>query len=1148
MKIYKKIISLLLVSLSLLLLFACSDEKTYTVTFNSDGGSDVSAAAVAEREPVGMPAAPLKDKYDFLGWYLDGAEYDFSTPVTSDIQLIAKWAPTVDASTLAGKWIGKESAAGKEYSYELIISASGTPELSYSDGVTDVTLDIVNISSVKGYLRIEYSVNGKENGHIDFSVSDTLNAVGISGGELVLEKAEVYVVTYHTADGKTLNVSVAEGDSLVHPEVGLSEDTALDGWYTADGIAYEDGAAVTESVELYQSVYTVGLQFGVGTVTGYNGTSRRVQIPDYYAGAKVTEIGNNAFSGKDIAFVKFPSGILKIGTSAFRGCSSLSSLSLQGVEHIGEYAFFDCNDIVSLSIPDSVKTIGKGAFGSTLVYSEHDDYTMLSASESSLKTLILPFIGGGAEESSYLAYIFGADSYDSTNYYSEGVEMTVNGETKSVNLVNYLPVSLTTVHISGCEDVPDFAFYNCFYITSINFADGIKTVGESSFEGCYSMTLSGLRSVERIGARAFLGSAFAGEHMQNLTYIGDMAFASTYIQSIKLYPELKYIGDSAFAYTAISEITIPESVEEIGSTAFFGCPYLESVTFEAQTPCEIGSTLFTVVEDGVVYYSNVNIWVPNGDSYKLYREKVNLRDYASGIYPVGMKGESGYVVSDGSLLGYIGDDILDTVSVPEGVVEIADFAFYNCPAITDVVMPEGFMRIGKYAFYNCTSVQNLHIPSTLVEIDDYAFTGFFVGNNISRLYLPEGFKRIGDGAFLSSFNLKIVELPSTLEYIGYLAFGMANSLERMYFSSTTPPTVGSYENDAGEVYHEIFSIVNAGKTVIYVPSGRNNGTSVLDTYRAAEGFAQFADYVKARPDGPEVGHYGDGNLFIDLDGCDTVIVSMLTEAENDTTDFGGTKYEFAEIVGTYTLLGAVLQMELPGYGSVNAIYVDRAINIVLDGESYRLVEPKYYYDSYNWTNFRLYLVSDTEGKGLFDMYGSFLTPFDWKIEGEDFFISIDGNNKLPENSAFAGVVEYKGSYDEGADSFRVSFMLNDYAEIMNFNCERNNVVYASGEVTRLYGTYKAFAHNNLDYAMFTIVSKGNGIADVYIGENLYAGCKYTMSDGVITIDFQTLTLTFTMTKDGHLVGDFLGTDCYFVYVDELLDSTKLPSREDNPDA
>ena len=1142
-KTMKKIVTLIsLIALLVLCITACgASDGAYSVTFDADNGTAITSVTVPEGETVSAPSTPSRAKYDFLGWFVGGVEYDFSTPVTSDVSLVAKWAPSINIASLTGMWTGTESVSGKEYRYELVISASGEVELSYYADGNKTEIDIKSVSSVKGEtVRVEYLMAGK-NESIDFLVSDTLNTVGFGGGELVLTKTEIYVVTYHMPSGKTQSVTVSAGDGFSHPDAALSDDLVLDGWYTAEGVACADGSPVSASVELYPSFYTVGLVLDGDTVVGYNGESMLVQTPDYYNGVKITKIGERAFFEKDIVTVKLPTGIEQIGNEAFRGCVSLLSPELGGVVSIGEYAFFDCNNFTSITVPSSVTTVGKGAFGSTLTYSDSAGYSVLDASGSKLESIELPFVGGGVEENTYLAYIFGADGYDSNFFDSNGKEMTVDGEKKLVNMVNYIPVSLKTVRAVGCKDVPDYAFYNCFYIENIDFEAGIVTVGKSSFEGCYSMTLKGIQSVVHIGERAFFGSTFLGANMPELTHIGEMAFANTEMMTIKLFPTLKYIGEGAFAYTNLSEIIIPSGVEEIGDAAFFGCSHLESVSFEASVPCNVGSTLFAYVEDDVAYYSDIMIWVPVGDAYKLYREKVNLRDYAANIYPESVKGQSGYIVEAGTLLGYIGD-ALDTVSVPEGTLEIADFAFYNCRAITDVVMPEGFTRIGKYAFYNCTSVQNLYIPSTLVEIDDYAFTGFFVGNNISRLYLPEGFKRIGDGAFLSSFNLKIVELPSTLEHIGYLAFGMANSLERMYFKSATPPTVGSYENDVGEVYREIFSIINAGKTVIYVPSGRSSEGSILDAYRATEGFIQYKDYVKALPDGPEVGHYGNGSVFIDLDGCDTVTLSFLVESESDTTDFGGSKYELTKLVGTYTLTGSTLEMQLPEYGMITAVYKDRRISLTIDGTSYGLVEPKYYYDSYNWTNFRLYAETDTLGKGLFDMYGSFLTPFDWKIAGSDIYIAIDGNNKLPENAEYAGVVQYKGAYDAAADSFTVSFMLNDYAEIMNFNCERNDVVYATGEASRLYGTYKVFAENG--YEMFTLYSKGNGTVDVYIGESPYLGCKYSMKNGVVTIDFMTMTLTFEMNKDGHLVGSFLGTDCVFVYVDELMDSTKLPSRDD----
>ena len=66
----------------------------YTVTFDSNGGSPVDAQEVVENETATEPAAPTRDNYTFGGWKLGNALYDFATPVTDDIELVADWSYT----------------------------------------------------------------------------------------------------------------------------------------------------------------------------------------------------------------------------------------------------------------------------------------------------------------------------------------------------------------------------------------------------------------------------------------------------------------------------------------------------------------------------------------------------------------------------------------------------------------------------------------------------------------------------------------------------------------------------------------------------------------------------------------------------------------------------------------------------------------------------------------------------------------------------------------------------------------------------------------------------------------------------------------------------------------------------------------------
>lgn len=64
---------------------------TYTVTFDSDGGSDVASQTIEEGNRATKPADPTKEGYDFVGWYNGNTEFEFDEVITGDITLTAKW-------------------------------------------------------------------------------------------------------------------------------------------------------------------------------------------------------------------------------------------------------------------------------------------------------------------------------------------------------------------------------------------------------------------------------------------------------------------------------------------------------------------------------------------------------------------------------------------------------------------------------------------------------------------------------------------------------------------------------------------------------------------------------------------------------------------------------------------------------------------------------------------------------------------------------------------------------------------------------------------------------------------------------------------------------------------------------------------------
>ncbi len=73
---------------------AAAERPNFTVTFNSQGGSAVTPATVANGAALTKPAAPSWAGRGFAGWYTDAdctQKYDFTAPVIGDLTLYARW-------------------------------------------------------------------------------------------------------------------------------------------------------------------------------------------------------------------------------------------------------------------------------------------------------------------------------------------------------------------------------------------------------------------------------------------------------------------------------------------------------------------------------------------------------------------------------------------------------------------------------------------------------------------------------------------------------------------------------------------------------------------------------------------------------------------------------------------------------------------------------------------------------------------------------------------------------------------------------------------------------------------------------------------------------------------------------------------------
>lgn len=94
--------------------------KEYTVSFDSKGGTKVDPQIVEHGSTATKPGNPHRNDYTFKGWYLDGKKFDFSTPITGDITLVARWATKTSgggssSSDTTTKDNGKTVQSGKTF-------------------------------------------------------------------------------------------------------------------------------------------------------------------------------------------------------------------------------------------------------------------------------------------------------------------------------------------------------------------------------------------------------------------------------------------------------------------------------------------------------------------------------------------------------------------------------------------------------------------------------------------------------------------------------------------------------------------------------------------------------------------------------------------------------------------------------------------------------------------------------------------------------------------------------------------------------------------------------------------------------------------------------------------------------------------------
>ena len=141
---------------------------THTVSFNSNGGTQIDSVLVTDGRAFDAPVAPVKASddnyhYDFAGWYVGEDLYDFSAPVTEDLVLDAKW-DAVEKSPYGKVVLNAKSQNLTKWDYGNAIAVTASTDDTYG-AIWSVVIDNIAEQSlqhdpvdVEGFERVCFYV------------------------------------------------------------------------------------------------------------------------------------------------------------------------------------------------------------------------------------------------------------------------------------------------------------------------------------------------------------------------------------------------------------------------------------------------------------------------------------------------------------------------------------------------------------------------------------------------------------------------------------------------------------------------------------------------------------------------------------------------------------------------------------------------------------------------------------------------------------------------------------------------------------------------------------------------------------------------------------------------------------------------------
>lgn len=386
----------------------------------------------------------------------------------------------------------------------------------------------------------------------------------------------------------------------------------------------------------------------------------------------------------------------------------LENAVFSDITEIKPLTFFSCASIKSISIPETVETIGEGAFSGTsieeLVLPEGVTLIERSAfgNNKALKSVTFPSTLKGVD---YYAFEF-SDNINYVNFtgtVNQWVRIGFASDTsnpvfhaKNLHINGEL---LEDAVIENVERIGAYAFVNCESLKNVYVGDGVETINTSAFKNCkyletidlpaslknsYHKSFWGCTGLKRVNYRGTVdewvmidfseGTSNPVNNSHNL-YLNDVLLEDAVIKEAERIEEYVFINCDS-----LKTVVIGGNVERIYSDSFENCDGLLSVDIQGSV---ISGSAFLYCSSLV----EVNI-SEEGKSFKL------------------------------SSYAFYECTSLEEIVLPKRVTGIGNATFSKCTSLKVVYLSEDIGSIGYDAFYHCPSLEIVYYESTETDYEE----------------------------------------------------------------------------------------------------------------------------------------------------------------------------------------------------------------------------------------------------------------------------------------------------------------------------------------------------------------------------------------------------------------------------------------------